>query len=91
MADFFNTGRVIDGILGLMLMEYIGLVLLGRRSRRGIPALQLAVNLGAGAALLLALRAALLAQTWPQISLWLAAAGVTHLIDLRLRWNPRRS
>ncbi|HEY1314668.1 MAG TPA: hypothetical protein VGE92_12360 [Steroidobacteraceae bacterium] len=91
MAELFATGRVIDGILGLMLMEFIGLVLLGRQSRRGLPASQLTFSLGAGAALLLALRAALLGASWPRIALWLLAALVAHLSDLRLRWTYRRT
>lgn len=90
MAELFVGGRVIDGILGLMLIEFIGLSVLRRHSRRGIPAIELAISLGAGAALLLALRAALLSESWRQISVCLMAAFVAHLFDLRLRWSARR-
>jgi hypothetical protein len=41
--------------------------------------------------LLLALRAALLGASWPRIALWLLAALVAHLSDLRLRWTYRRT
>lgn len=87
MAEYFTTGRAVDGILALMLLEAAVLLIIGRTSRRGLPPLQLMVNLGAGAALLLALRAALLGAPWQHISLWLIAALIAHVIDLHYRWN----
>ena len=86
VAELFATGSVVDCILALMLIESIALILIGRKLRSGIPALQVLVNLAAGAALLLALRAALLGSPWKWISLWLLAALVAHLLDLRYRW-----
>lgn len=58
----------------------------GRKLRRAIPAVQVLTSIGAGAALLLALRAALQGSSWPWISLWLVAALVAHLLDLRHRF-----
>jgi len=86
VAELFATGRAVDGILALMLIESIALILIGRKSRRAMPAAQVLVSIGAGAALLLALRAALHRSPWQWISLWLIAALVAHLLDLRYRW-----
>jgi apolipoprotein N-acyltransferase len=46
-------------------------------------------TLRAGAALLLALRAAITGAAWPWIAAWLAAAGLAHLADLRTRWSRK--
>jgi CBS-domain-containing membrane protein len=91
MAELFATGHIVDGILVLMLLELGVLTLLRLRTRRGLTAIELVVSLGAGAALLMALRAALLGAPWQHVAPWLAAALVAHLVDLKLRWNPRRS
>lgn len=85
VAELFATGRVVDRILVLMLIESIALILIGRKARRRMSAAQVLVNLGAGAALLLAPRAALLGSPWQWISPWLVAALVAHLLDLRYR------
>lgn len=91
MAELFVTGHVVDCILLLMLVEFIALLLLRGRLRWNIPAVQLLIALGAGAALLLALRAALVRSPWQWIALWLIVALGMHLIDLNLRWMSRRS
>lgn len=86
VAELIATGRAVDGILALMLIETIALILVGRKLRRAIPPAQVLVSIGAGAALLLALRAALLGLAWQWISLWLLVALVAHILDLRYRW-----
>jgi len=91
MAELFATGRIVDWILGLMLLELAVLTLLRRTTRRGLSAIELIVALGAGAALLAALRTALLGEPWQRIAPWLLAALVAHLIDLSFRWNPHGS
>ena len=89
MADWFASGRIVDGILILMLIEGAVLLALGRR--RPIRLVEIVSNLAAGGALLLALRAALLQAMWPTIALWLLIAGVAHAADLGVRWAaPRR-
>ena len=87
VAELFATGHAVDGILVLMLIESIALILIGRKLRRAIPTLHVVVSIGAGAALLLALRAALIGAPWQWISLWLLAALIAHLLDLRYRWS----
>jgi hypothetical protein len=90
LTEFFASGRAIDCILGLMFFEMIALLLLRRILRHGLQPIEVAVSLAAGAALLLALRAALLGSPWQWISLWLIAALIAHLCDLRRRWKPAK-
>ncbi|MDF1503542.1 hypothetical protein [Roseisolibacter sp. H3M3-2] len=75
---------LIDAILGLVLVEWIALVALRRLGRRAPSVRQTTSFLGAGAALLLAVRA-LLAQwpTWVALSA-LAVAGAAHAAHLAL-------
>ena len=87
MGEFFATGRVVDCILLLMLTELVVLSVTRRRSGRGLSTVQALVSLSAGAALLLALRSALLGSPWPWIALWLVVALAAHLFDIRSRWN----
>jgi hypothetical protein len=87
MADLFASGRLVDLILVVVLLEAAALLLYWARSRRGIAPLDLLPNLCAGAFLLLALRAALAGVGWMIASLCLAAAGLAHLIDVSRRWR----
>jgi hypothetical protein len=90
MAELFASGRVVDGILLLMLIELIALTWWGRISGRGTSMIELGASLGAGAALLLALRCALLGEPWQRIAPWLIAALVAHLIDAACRCKVQR-
>jgi hypothetical protein len=89
--EFFASGRIIDLILGLMVLEALTLVAYRKVAGRGIGAAQLSVNLGAGACLLLALRAALTGTEWSVVAVALAAAGFMHVLDIRGRWNIAQS
>ena len=60
-------------------------VLLARRTARGH-----ALNLLAGACLMLALHAAMAEAPWPWILAALSAAGAAHGLDLRARWRSGR-
>ena len=44
-------------------------------------------NLASGAALMLALRAALIGTAWPGIAVWLAAALAAHLAEMVIRFR----
>ncbi|TCT18224.1 hypothetical protein [Thiobaca trueperi] len=91
MAEFFASGRVIDVILVMMLIEGLALTLYHRRTGKGIPPAGLAGFLLSGFVLLLTLRAALTGAWWGWICLGLTASLFTHLADLWLRWrNPGR-
>jgi hypothetical protein len=88
MAEFFASGRVVDVILGLVLLEAAALLALRRLTGRGPDPWQTIAFLLAGACLLLALRAALVdAAAWHRIAVWLMAGLLAHLADLLLRWR----
>lgn len=86
-APLFASGRIVDAILVLVALE--ALVLLGLRARWGLgPAPgALLSNLASGAALMLALRAALTGAAWPGIAAWLVVALGAHLAEMALRFR----
>ncbi|MET0721402.1 MAG: hypothetical protein ABWY64_11290 [Tardiphaga sp.] len=86
MAEWFASGRLVDLILALVVVEVIVLALYWRATRRGVPPADLLPNILAGAFLLLALRLSLGGFGWQPCCACLAAAGVAHLVDLRRRW-----
>ena len=87
MAELFAKGTIAAWILGFMVVE--ACVLAAYRARTHLGFLDLAAALGAGAALLLALRTALRGEAWPLIAFWLLVAFGAHLLDLsrRLAFN----
>ncbi|MCJ2136151.1 hypothetical protein MKK69_19205 [Methylobacterium sp. J-026] len=85
MEALFASGRIIDGILLLVAGEAILLAWLRRRGGPPLPALL--ANLASGAALMLALRSALVAAGWINVAGWLLAGLVAHLADLGLRFR----
>ncbi len=87
MAEFFASGWMVDAILLLMLAEAVGLTILRQRYGRGPATLPLLCFLVAGAALMLALRAALTGAAWTSVAGWLVLAFVAHGADLALRWR----
>jgi hypothetical protein len=86
VADWFASGRIVDVILVLMVLEAVALTLLRNKAQRGLSIYVLAANFSAGAALLLALRAALTDHRWQSVALWLVLALIAHATDLRARW-----
>jgi hypothetical protein len=87
MADLFATGRVVDLILILMILETFVLVAHHLLTGRGIAIMPLLTNMAAGACLLLALRAALSGAPWSVVAIALGAAFCMHTLDLRARWS----
>ena len=87
MAEFFASGRVVDLVLAIVVVETLCLVALRLRTGNGLPVAALAVNLLSGAALMLALRAALVQADWVWVAAPLCASFVVHLGDLALRWE----
>jgi hypothetical protein len=88
IEELIANGRIVDVIVGLVVVQFIALVLYRRATGRGPAPADIAFNLLAGAGLLLALRAALTGADWTSIAAFLAAALVAHLADLARRW-PR--
>ncbi len=82
----FTTGRIVDLALALMALEMAGLWLVARARNRAFPFVDLAWNVAAGASLLLALRAGLTGAGWPWLALFLTAALVAHIGDVRRRF-----
>jgi hypothetical protein len=89
VAELFAGGRIADCIAALMLLEFIALTLVRAKSARGIPPLELGASLGAGIALLFALRAALTGLAWQWVSVWLIAALAAHVLYLISRWSAK--
>ena len=87
MAEFFESGHLIDLILVLVLAEIIALAIYWRWGGKGIALANFLPNAAAGAFLLLALRVALTGYGWHAACLCLAAAGVAHIIDVSRRWK----
>lgn len=87
MNELISSGRMIDLIIGCMLVEGVALLAYRARTGRGIAPRALAGNLLAGILLMLALRGALTGADWKWIALCLAAALPAHLADLALRWR----
>jgi hypothetical protein len=88
MAGLFGSGRIVDVVVALMLLEALLLIWLHARHRRGPAPADLLPNLAAGLFLLLALRGALVGAHWSWLAASLAAALAAHLVDLARRW-PR--
>ena len=87
MTSFVDSGRIIDLILALTVLESIVLVLLHRARRRGVDPRDVGANLLSGCLLLLAMRAYVSAVWWGWIALCLMLAGVAHSVDLVRRWR----
>jgi hypothetical protein len=85
MRALFASGRIVDLILALVVLEAIAIAVWHRRSGRGPTLSALLPNLCAGAALLLAVRAALVGAWWGWIAAPLLAALLAHVLDLRSR------
>jgi hypothetical protein len=87
MTEMFSSGRIADLIIVLMAVELVVLGVWRRLRGGGIAPGDLLPNVLAGVALVLALRAALTSSGAVWIGLWLSAALVAHVADLRTRWR----
>jgi hypothetical protein len=87
LSELFATGRIVDLILGLVVLEALAVTVYCARTGRGVAPGDLFPNLLAGAFPLLVLRFALAGAPWHWIALCLPAALVSHIMDLRRRWR----
>jgi hypothetical protein len=87
MGDLIASGRVVDAILVLMVIEACALWFWRKRVGRGPSLVALLPNFAAGACLLMALRAAVTNSGTGLIAGWLFGALVAHLADLASRWR----
>ena len=91
MDKLFESGNAALLVLGFMGIELIVLILVRKRMRITLRPVELIVGVGAGAALMLALREALRQEPWPRVAAWLIVALGCHLWDLNLRLATRRT
>lgn len=87
MAELFSSGRIVDLVLGFMVLEVLILALYRRIAGGGIGTPDLLANIAAGACMLLALRAALTGQSWVWVAAALSASLLAHLFDISRRWK----
>lgn len=79
MESFFTTGRAVDLVLAFMALEALILIAMRRR------ALTVVLTILPGAAMMLALRAAMTDAGWQWVAIWLTVSLPLHLADLRHR------
>lgn len=95
LEQFIFSGRIVDLMLAVLVVEVILLSWRHHRTGRGLPPRLLFTNAGAGGSLMLALKAVLTGAGWPWIVAALLASLVFHVADLRHRWinapNPSPS
>lgn len=87
IEEFVLSGRVVDVMLGLMVLEVLVFSLPRVRTALGGRALPLLVNAGAGVSLMLALRTVLTGGSWQILAACLVLAGIFHALDVLLRWE----
>lgn len=74
-------------IAALTLMEYFVLLLIYRRSGRGVAPKDFALNLFSGLALMAALWCVLMETDQRAVLVCLLVAGTLHALDMRNRWR----
>lgn len=80
MSSLFSSGRAVDIILAVMLVEITVLV-----RRRPTEPIAIVLAFLPGALILLAVRAALTDADWQWVALALVASFPAHLADIRRR------
>jgi len=85
MSGLFASGRIIDFIVVLALLEAAALALYRLRTGRGVATPDLLASLLPGVLLLIAVRLALTGERWEVIALTLGGAFGAHLLDLSRR------
>jgi hypothetical protein len=90
MQALIESGRIVDIVLAVLVIEIVLLALWHRRTGGGIAALPAFLNAGAGGSLALALRAALTDSGWQWVAAWLLCALAFHTADLVRRWSREK-
>jgi hypothetical protein len=78
---------LIDLAIAITLFELVAFALYHWRTGRGMAPRDFLPNLGAGLALMFALRAGLSAAGWGWVAAGLMLAGLAHAADVRRRWR----
>ena len=87
LAQWFSSGRVIDAVVAITLIEGAALAIYHRTTGKGVALKDYAFNMLSGLCLMMALRFALTGSTWPMVALCLSASGAIHALDLSSRWR----
>jgi hypothetical protein len=90
LAVGFGSGSLLLAIVALIALEGLVLFWLERRGLSPLRLREVLGNLVSGAALMLAVRAALLDEPWPNVAAWLLFALLAHVTDLLVRWRRGR-
>ena len=91
MDRLFASGHIVDCILAFMALELIVLILVRKQVLPQSRPAELLANIGAGASLLMALRAALVGWPWQGMALFLLMALVFHVGEFMLRRSIHRT
>ena len=87
MEALFASGRIVDAVIALAVLEGFALALHHRLTGRGVAPRDYLVNLLSGLCLMFALRSLLAGAAWFWPAWWLAAAGLAHGAALWSRWR----
>jgi hypothetical protein len=86
-AQGFASGRIIDLVVALTVLEAAALIVWHRSTRTGPRLSAFGLNLLSGLCLMLAVRAALVGAWWGFVAVWMLAALALHLADLHRIWR----
>ena len=78
-------GGLIDTIIVVTLLEVAALLAFHHKTKRGLTPRDYLLNVASGMCLMLALRCALLGNSWYLIAALLTGAGVAHTADIAWR------
>ena len=90
MEALLLSGRLLDGILCLIVIEGIIIIVAHRYNRARPSPWTLIPNLISGAALMLGIRLALSQAAWFWLALCLICSLLAHLTDLIMRYRPQQ-
>lgn len=88
LQTLIESGRIVDVVIGVLLIEIVVLIAWRLRTGRGLTAPLILANAAAGGCIALALRASLTGAPWIWVAIWLVAGGLAHATDLALRLRP---
>jgi uncharacterized membrane protein len=77
---FFTSGHAVDLVIAVMAIEALVLIFGKKRGTRTVV-----LTILPGAAMMLALRAALTGAGWQWVAIWLTVSLPLHLADMRHR------
>ena len=90
MNEPVHLDWLIGGILGLTLLEGLGLWAYDRITRRGLPSRVFLLNWASGVCLLAGMLGVSSGGGLLQVAPWLLAAGLLHAWDLKRNWRHAR-